>query len=57
MTSKTYKNDRKNDKSCLKKCFCMNSNIPLHVPIEKNEKFEKNFFAIFGVLGGAGLSP
>ena len=30
----------------------MNSNIPFHVPIEKNEKFQKKFFAIFWVPGG-----
>ena len=29
----------------------MNSNIPFHVPIETNEKFENKFFAILLGLG------
>ena len=49
---KMWINVRKNGKTSLKKCFCVNWNIPLHVPIEKNKKFEKKFFAIFWVLGG-----
>ena len=51
------KNVNKCQITCIKKCFCMNSNLPLHVPIEKNEKFGKKFFSIFWVPGAASLSP